>query len=228
MLLSACLAGGGKGGGDGKAGNSAAGSAADSAAVGGAGSAGSADSSAKAAASGTFTDSRDGKTYRAVKIGKQTWMAQNLDYAAEGSICYEDEPENCKKYGRLYNWKTAMTACPKGWHLPSLFEWNELVDTAGSETAGKKLKSTSGWSDIGGVSGNGTDEYGFKALPNIWSNVAAWWTSTMNGEEENGSGCSYYRIIFGNGDDVEEKNCDFDEYQEENWSSTFAVRCLKD
>ena len=110
----------------------------------------------------TFTDSRDGKTYRRVLIGEQVWMAENLNYAAEDSKCYENSDDNCAKYGRLYNCSTAKKACPAGWHLPSGAEWKTLVDYAGGDsTAGKKLKSASGWKD----SGNGTDDYGFSALP---------------------------------------------------------------
>jgi uncharacterized protein (TIGR02145 family) len=116
---------------------------------------------------GTFTDPRDNKTYKAVKIASQTWMAENLNYAASGSKCYDDKPENCKKYGRLYYWSTAMKVCPSGWHLPSLDEWSMLIAAVdGEETAGKKLKAKSGWNNsFEGKSGNGTDEYGFSALP---------------------------------------------------------------
>jgi len=105
---------------------------------------------------GTFTDSRDGKTYKKVKIGTQTWMAENLDRATANSMCYE----NCVKYGRLYTWPDAKTACPSGWHLPRDAEWQTLVDYAGGDAvAGGKLKSTSGWSN------NGTNAFGFSALP---------------------------------------------------------------
>jgi uncharacterized protein (TIGR02145 family) len=131
---------------------------------------------------GVLTDSRDGKKYRTVKIGSQIWMAENLNYAASGSRCYDNKPENCKKYGRLYNWTTAMTlpfsceettcsnriqtkhrgVCTSGWHLPSHAEWGVLMATVdGEEAAGKKLKAKSGWNKYKGKSGNGTDEFGF-------------------------------------------------------------------
>ena len=110
----------------------------------------------------TFTDKRDGKTYKRVEIGGQVWMAENLNYAAEGSKCYNNSPDNCAKYGRLYNWKTALTACPVGTHLPSDAEWTTLTDNVGGrDIASKKLKSTEGWND----NGNGTNDYQFSALP---------------------------------------------------------------
>jgi uncharacterized protein (TIGR02145 family) len=109
----------------------------------------------------------EGQTYKAVVIGEQTWFAENLNYEVEGSKCYKNDPANCTKYGRLYSWATALTVCPSGWHLPSDAEWTTLTNYVGSSsTAGSKLKATSGWNNrIDGCSGNGTDEYGFSALP---------------------------------------------------------------
>lgn len=72
---------------------------------------------------GSLYDSRDDKTYKTMQIGKQVWMVGNLNYNASGSTCYKDSNSNCDKYGRLYNWETAMTICPEGWHLPSDEEW---------------------------------------------------------------------------------------------------------
>jgi len=113
-----------------------------------------------------FTDSRDGKKYRTIEIGAQTWMAENLNFNAEGSKCLDNKEENCQKYGRLYDWYTAIKSCPNGWHLPSHAEWETLVNFAGGEKkAGKVLKATNGWNDNGRKSGNGTDIFGFSALP---------------------------------------------------------------
>ncbi|MDR2583560.1 MAG: fibrobacter succinogenes major paralogous domain-containing protein [Fibromonadaceae bacterium] len=110
---------------------------------------------------GTFTDPRDGKTYRIVEIGSQIWMAENLAYNVVGSKYYENKRENGETYGCLYDWETAMSVCPSGWHLPSEKEFKTLIDfVGGREIAGKKLKATSGWDG-----NNGTDDFGFTALP---------------------------------------------------------------
>jgi len=132
---------------------------------------------------GMFTDKRDGKKYKAVKIGAQTWMAENLNYAASSSKCYENNSGNCAKYGRLYDWATARNACPSGWHLPSDGEYETLDKAVGGEkVAGKKLKAKSGWNN----NGNGTDEFGFSALPGgyglggfyLVGNYGHWWSAT--------------------------------------------------
>jgi len=153
--------------------------------------------------------------YKTKRIGDQVWMAENLNYNVSGSKCggndgklYEENTINCDKFGRLYNWATAMDIdtrynseewgksdvkhqgiCPSGWHLPSNAEWQQLMDFFGGyKIAGTKLKATSGWNDgYEGKSGNGTDELGFKALPGGYfsrygfSSVGYhgnWWCST--------------------------------------------------
>ena len=141
----------------------------------------------------SFTDSRDGKTYKTVKLDNLTWMSQNLNYDAKGSKCYDDKPENCKKYGRFYNWETAKSACPSGWRLPSNPEWQTLVDFVSGEEkiAGEMLKASSGWDDYEEKSGNGVDAVGFSALPGGYGNSngdfdfvgknGSWWSaSTTN------------------------------------------------
>jgi len=164
----------------------------------------------------TFKDPRDGKTYKVVTIGKQTWMAQNLDYHGEDGflgLCRGDipsqkirKPENCEKYGRLYDGEEAMKACSKGWHLPSEDEWYILLTFAGGESgdkemkrywtsdgggrdakklAFKKLSSQCGWENCGPtkidergrtVEGNCTNELGFSAL----SSASNWWNSDVS------------------------------------------------
>ncbi|WP_233134341.1 fibrobacter succinogenes major paralogous domain-containing protein [Fibrobacter intestinalis] len=168
-------------------------------------------------------DPRDGKTYRTVEIGKQVWMAENLNYEMDGSYCYDNEATNCQKYGRLYTWAAAMQACPAGWHLPNNAEWKTLFKTVGSTSvAGKNLKSESGWDG----NGNGTDEYGFSVLPAGSRNGvglygyagedAIFWSST-----EGRSGGHAYHCYF--------------HYVNENVHSIlltkefgFSVRCLRD
>ena len=126
---------------------------------------------------GVMTDSRDGKTYNTVTIGDQVWMAENLNYEMENSWWYNHDQENGELYGRLYNWEAAMNACPDGWHLPNEEEWKTLAGNVDSEygpndsewdsdgwqgyDVGKNLKSEVGWKN----EGNGTNKFGFTALP---------------------------------------------------------------
>ncbi|HNW99666.1 MAG TPA: FISUMP domain-containing protein [Bacteroidales bacterium] len=102
---------------------------------------------ARSQETGILTDNRDGQTYKTVTIGKQTWMAENLNYVtAHGSWCYNNDSNNCKIFGRLYNWETAKTGCPSGWHIPTKGEFDSLVSyLGGEEIAGAKLKSDSYW-----------------------------------------------------------------------------------
>ena len=173
----------------------------------------------------SLTDSRDGQTYRVVSIGSQAWLAENLNYETPDSYCYDNIEANCDKYGRLYTWNAALTACPNGWHLPSKAEFEKLASAVGGESvAAKKLKSTSGWNESGDAL-SGVDEYAFSALPaggrisqgafSDKGNYAGFWTST-----EHDGMIAYYELL----------NFNFDkalvganpkEY-------AFSVRCVKD
>ena len=172
-------------------------------------------------ADSTMTDSRDGQTYKTVKIGKQVWMAENLNFKIDSSYCYNDSSEYCKKYGRLYSWAAAKRACPEGWHLPTIDEFETLFAAVGGQsTAGKKLKSASGWKK----DGNGTDDYSFTALPAGGRSTnesfyggdgaAYFWSSTEYGKNR-----SYY--IFLNYQDDEANEVDY--YRDDGMS----VRCVK-
>ena len=176
---------------------------------------------------GSFTDARDNKTYKTVKLDKQIWMAENLNYETEGSKCYKNELGNCQKYGRLYNWETAMKACPKGWHLPSESDFDKLYNFVNDGTfyadginyGDDYLKATNGWA------GNGTDDYGFTALPggegdrngNFYSvgSYGYWWGANEVGSEFADFwflSSSYYS---------EPKNTAFDK------TNLYSVRCVQ-
>lgn len=115
---------------------------------------------------GTFTDPRDGKTYKTIELGTQTWMAQNLNYdTAGGSWVYDDKASNAVIYGRLYNWETACKVCPDGWRLPSHDDWDIMIDYfGGDETAGGPLKET-GTDHWRSPNTGATNISGFIALP---------------------------------------------------------------
>jgi uncharacterized protein (TIGR02145 family) len=179
-----------------------------------------------------FTDGRDNKSYKAVKIGSQMWMVENLNYepSSGNSWCYHDNDSYCTQYGRLYDWSTANNVCPSGWHLPSNAEWTTLVNYAGgSSTAGKKLKATSGWNSSCASWGTcGTDNYGFSALQGGYRYYSSsggtgyglddgrWWTAT-----ENSGGDAYYRSMDYGHDNV------YEGYNIHKYSG-FSVRCLQD
>ena len=173
-----------------------------------------------AAATSTFKDSRDGKTYKKVAIGGQTWMAENLNYAANNSVCFGNDAGNCEKYGRLYDWSTAKKACPTGWHLPSDGEWTRLIDYVGGENiAGSKLKSEDKW--------DGTDDYGFSASLGgqgfgndrfYGIGISGWWSATDDGSGN--ANHAWYRGMHQGreyvGRSVHEK------------TMLFSVRCVED
>jgi uncharacterized protein (TIGR02145 family) len=144
-------------------------------------------------------------------------MVKNWGCYAAGSKCYDNDPANCTKYGRLYDWATAMAlpascnssscvsqikakhqgVCPTGWHIPSTGEWDELMEYVDSNfgsfnttpqyfyslTAGRYLKATDGWNDYYGISGNGTDDYGFSALPGGRGYSSGYFDDVGNGGE---------------------------------------------
>jgi len=173
----------------------------------------------------TFTDTRDGKTYRTVRIGKLTWMAENLNFLMDNSVCYDNDAINCQTYGRLYTWNDAMNACPAGWHLPDTSAWSDLVKiTGGIYAASNTLKSKVGWQN----SSNGTDEFGFSALPGGGRSDGGrfrhigehgnWWSASP--DPSPGDNGAYSRNIFYDNDYV---------YESPNYKSIgFSVRCVRE
>jgi uncharacterized protein (TIGR02145 family) len=164
--------------------------------------------------------------YKTKRIGNQTWMAENWNCYVEDSYCYNNDPANCNKYGRLYNWDAAMEACPVGWHLPSNDEWRKLEGYVESNSGcnsctGRHLKAKSGWNK----GGNGKDTYGFSALPGGAGYLSGhfrevgkhggWWSSTEgNSSYAYGRGMDYDSEYVGSGGGDK--------------SNLFSIRCVQD
>jgi len=125
-------------------------------------------------------------------------MAENLNFipstAPDSSWCYNDNSALCTTYGRLYDYATAKTVCPSGWHLPDSSEWEILDQSANMYT----LMATTGW-----AVNSGTNTTGFTALPSGYNAGSAtytllgkrgyWWTSTLDvgGTQANGRMLAY-------------------------------------
>lgn len=189
-----------------------------------------------------LTDTRDGKTYKIVKLGEKIWMAENLNYEMRDSVmtnctgndpegcdmgfpsiqppswCNGNKKENCDKYGRLYTFKAAKKACPTGWHLPEVEEWPERGN--GGYPAFLDY-AVVGW-------GGGKDTYGFTVLPAGEyrassqyflepGRFAYFWTSTIDTRNHN---CATM-IHFGNGSEGMVSVCADDE------NDGLSVRCVK-
>ncbi len=162
--------------------------------------------------------------------------------------CYNNKAENCAVAGRLYTWAAAIDSvslydggngvdcgygkictipakvqgiCPDGWHLPTRTEWNALfTEVGGKSTAGKILKSQTGWYN----NGNGTDAYGFSALPaglryytgifDGGGDYAYFWSATENFNQ------AYYMYLYSDNEDAN-LYAYYKDY-------AYSVRCLQD
>ena len=173
---------------------------------------------------GTFKDKRDGKKYKTVKIGTQTWMAENLAYKAEsGCWVYDNNEGSVATYGYLYDWEAAKKSCPKGWHLPSDAEWTTLTTYLGEDVAGGKLKSTSTWTspNTGANNSSGFSALpgGSRYLPGVFNGIGkfgSWWSST----EYSITYLAYSLVVYSEFSIVES-------YPNAAKSSGLSVRCLK-
>lgn len=186
---------------------------------------------------GTFTDSRDGKTYKTVAIGDQIWMAENLDYCLDNvGYCYNNDTLNCRNYGRLYSWEEAKVVCPETWHLPDTTEWNIMFAFLGGSKVSfdkiavdnvfiKGMASRENPNDIYQKSSNSS---GFSALPSGvkinnsyqgMGGLAVWWTSS-----EASSNYAFYTYIENNkvriiGTSKNSSSNKLNEY--------YSIRCMK-
>ncbi len=178
-----------------------------------------------------FCDTRGtGTLYKHVTIGEQTWMAENLNYAtAEGSFCYNDDPDNCTEYGRLYDWDVAVNTtspvCPTGWKVPSASDFNTLLtyikNDSGSDLTNYMLRSTTGWNKYDGSDVNGNNQYGFNLKPA---------GDRMNGKYENLGKTAYLVVTDGTYTYFLSTQGRSDANMYTWTTTTFArsVRCIKD
>ncbi|MCQ2096842.1 MAG: hypothetical protein MJY87_02730 [Fibrobacter sp.] len=189
-------------------------------------------------------DKRDDNRYKTVTIGSDTWMAENLRFAAPGSFCYEDKDIRCKSYGRLYPWHVAMRLspdyvensmtggileehqgiCPEGWHMPTNEEWIALGQKALNMRRGgigSALKSKEGWAR-GGVPISAAS--GFNALPSgsrfadgefAELGTSAYFWAAKGGD---GMGAVYWNLIHAKDDFA---------FMEDFENFSFSVRCVK-
>lgn len=182
-------------------------------------------------ATGTFTDSRDGKSYKWVKIGTQTWMAENLSYLpyiTPIGTYSQDYPSyyisDLATYGVYYNWSASRNACPSGWHLPNDSEWTTLYYYLGGAVAGGKMKTTIGWNS---PNTGATNSSCFSGLPagkvsygNVYDigNWAMFWSSTQKAGIE-GKGWMLYATS---------SILSMFTYDYERDGPGYSIRCIKD
>jgi len=175
-------------------------------------------------------DLRDGTRYPTIRIGNVLWMAKNLNYHGspsisktpffslrngwygfkpKGSVCLKYNEENCQKYGRLYEYETAKTACPVGWRLPKFIEWEEL---------GKSGKfSNFGVLYAGYFSADDNGMYGFHGV----DRESVWW-ELDDGDPINHNGLFIEDGLFFRKYAYSKKQGTPDFY-----SDFFSVRCVK-
>ena len=190
---------------------------------------------------GEFTDPRDGEKYKLACIGNQVWFAENLRYAGVGRD-YDDNPAYRAEYGRLYTFGEAMNSlhsssnpsgiqgiCPKGWHVPSKAEWDELLTAVGTEPE-TKLRSKDKWSDPG------TDDVGFNMKPGgymsgdvstLMGSSAFLW-STTQGAKWGDDGRTGYHIIHIRPTSIKYTGWGNPEYGGNHDLGKYSCRCVKD
>jgi uncharacterized protein (TIGR02145 family) len=155
--------------------------------------------------------------------GKQ-WMTHNLDVNTVPSYCYEDAELNCRRYGRLYTWESALQVCRSlgdGWRLPTDDEWRQLAKHYGgvSEDSDDKGKAAyqallaEGSSGFSALLGGGRSEDGQYARLEAHG---FYWTAS---ETDPASGWFYN---FGRGGQALHRQSGGEK------QGAFSVRCVKE
>jgi uncharacterized protein (TIGR02145 family) len=183
----------------------------------------------------------EGNTYHVITIGNQRWLKENIDVGTmiqgsknannDGKIekyCYDNNPDNCAKFGGLYQWDEAMGyskkekargICPRGWHLPTYDELWALRTAVGKNGNSLKMEGQ------GTGSGAGTNVKGFSALLSgirlfdgrfhKIGDASAFWSSS----EESGNEAVYMNLA-GTMSAIDVNKI--------SRTSGFSVRCIKD
>ena len=163
---------------------------------------------------GTFTDPRDGHTYKIVKIGNKIWMAENLAYKANsGCWVYANDESNVDEYGYLYDWETAQKICPTGWRLPTKEDFQTILDNFDDDSEAYKAIIPGGSSGLSIPFGHWHD---MDPNADTEGNYAYYWSSS-----EGDTNCAWNLDIDG------ENKITYMDYTK-NTSQGFSVRCLKD
>jgi uncharacterized protein (TIGR02145 family) len=168
-----------------------------------------------------FTDKRDGNVYRIVTINGVTWMAENLRYNLKNGIAfYENDPNNAREYGILYNWKSATEACPTGWHLPTGAEFRALSDHFQNQESWRK-KSGDTLSFTIQLAGMQDHEGTFSEI----DESGYYWTSSEY-DKESAEYFSYLIIDNMIVTDISRK-ADVEDIQGTDKNDKYSVRCIK-
>lgn len=146
---------------------------------------------------GKLADSRDNLIYKTVEIDGQTWMAENLNYAADSTYCLDDKESNCKLYGRFYSRDVAMTACPAGWRLPivgeflRLFAYARTFSQSGYDELATLRSEKTDWIGVMHPDSSIVNQLGFSALP-----LGIVKTGKKGGSNENDVQNIYFSAVF--------------------------------
>jgi len=171
---------------------------------------------------GKLVDKRDGNVYKTITVEGTTWMAENLKYKPkEGAFYFDNDSNNVKVYGILYDWKTAMSVCPVGWHLPSGAEFRSLANHfEQNENWGKVPSDPASF----GIQFGGMQDY--EGTFSEMDESCYYWTSTEYGKD-NSEYFSYLMISEMPVIDISRKE-DIADIAGTEKSNKYSVRCVKD
>lgn len=108
-----------------------------------------------------FEDSRDGELYETVTIDGREWFAENLRFHCRNSVVLDDNNVYLDCFGLLYTYHDAKKYIPEGWRLPTIEDWDSLINFADEITCNstRSLMHKDGWKGTDGV--YPIDNFGF-------------------------------------------------------------------